>query len=52
MRNTKAKEIRKIIPIEDATSKRVYRRIKRLYSRLPHDQKNGFLEGLKSMFQH
>jgi hypothetical protein len=50
MRNTTAKRIRKILPVEDATSKRVYRRTKKLYARLSQQEKKEFWIGLEAMF--
>jgi ribosomal protein L13 len=49
MRNTKAKQIRKMLPQEDKISRRAYRRAKKFYSRLPKQHRADFLEGLKAM---
>jgi hypothetical protein len=49
MRNTKAKEIRSIIPPTDPVSRRNYRRIKKNYSKLSEKAKPLFLLALRDM---
>tara|TARA_Y100000401_G_scaffold43599_1_gene33288 strand:- start:727 stop:936 length:210 start_codon:yes stop_codon:yes gene_type:complete len=45
-----AKKLRKICNPIDPVSKRVYRRLKRQYTRLPHHAKRDFIELLESTF--
>ncbi len=49
MNNKKAKQLRKILPPENAVSKRAYRRAKKIYSRLSQEGKKDFLAGLEAM---
>lgn len=50
MRKTVAKQIRKLINPENPASRRVYRRLKKVYSALPHDKKGQFLKILGMSF--
>lgn len=50
MRKTAAKKIRKIVQPTDAITRRVYRRMKKTYSRLSKNAKGLFLENLKALF--
>lgn len=45
-----AKKLRKICNPIDPVSKRVYRRLKRQYTRVPHHAKRDFIELLESTF--
>ena len=45
-----AKKLRKICNPIDPLSKRVYRRLKRQYTRVPHHAKRDFIELLESTF--
>jgi hypothetical protein len=49
MNNKKAKKLRQILLPDNAVSKRVYRRAKKLYARLSEDGKKDFLAGLETM---
>lgn len=49
MNNKKAKQLRKILPPENAMAKRAYRRAKKFYTRLPEHAKADFLAGLEAM---
>lgn len=49
MNNKKAKKLRKILNPDNPISKRVYRRAKRAYSRLPENAKGDFLMGIEAM---
>lgn len=51
MRKIVTKKLRKIImPSESPFSKRVYRRAKRDYSKLPHHAKSDFIELLRATY--
>jgi hypothetical protein len=50
MNNTKAKEIRSIIPPLDPISRRSYRRAKKKYSSLSREARPIFLKTLKELF--
>ena len=56
MRNTKAKKIRKILGLDKAEGnpilKRTYRRMKRLYSRTPENQKAILIQAIKKQFNY
>jgi hypothetical protein len=45
-----AKRLRKICNPVDTVSKRVYRRLKKQYTRLPHHAKRDFLDLLEATF--
>jgi len=45
-----AKKLRKICNPIDPVSKKVYRRLKRQYTRVPHHAKRDFIELLESTF--
>ena len=45
-----AKKLRKICNPIDPVSKRVYRRLKRQYTKVPHHAKRDFIELLESTF--
>lgn len=49
MNNRTAKKIRKIIPPSDEISRRNYRRVKKIYSRLSENAKPLFLGSLAKM---
>lgn len=53
MRNSKAKEIRKILGYKDSSNpviRRVYRRFKKLYSRSPESQKPLLIFNLERVY--
>lgn len=50
MNNTKAKEIRSIIPPLDPISRRSYRRAKKKYSSLSQEARPLFLQALREIF--
>jgi hypothetical protein len=51
MRNSKAKEIRKIIPPTNEIGRRNYRRAKKAYAKLSTPAKPLFLKSLKQILQ-
>lgn len=51
MNGRKAKEIRGIINPEDAMTRRVYRRFKKLYVRTPKDKRDALVESAQLMIK-
>lgn len=51
MNGRKAKEIRSIVKPEDATTRRVYRRVKKLYTRTPNHKREALLNSARIMIQ-
>ena len=51
MRNTIAKKLRAIInPSENSVNKRVYKRAKKEYSKLPENARKEYLDGLSKLY--
>jgi hypothetical protein len=52
MRNTVAKKLRSIInPMGNSVNKRVYRRAKKRYSKLPAHARKDFIRGLEKFYE-
>ena len=52
MRNTVAKKLRSIInPMGNSVNKRVYRRAKKQYSKLPANAKQDYINGLSEFYE-
>jgi len=52
MRKTVTKKLRAILnPETSAVAKRVYRRAKKSYNKVPANAKSEFIEGLKQLFE-
>lgn len=52
MRNTIAKQLRAIIrPEENTVNKRVYRRAKKQYSKLPEHARRDYIQGLREFYE-
>ena len=52
MRNTVAKQLRAIIrPEENTVNKRVYRRAKKQYSKLPEHARQDYIQGLREFYE-
>jgi hypothetical protein len=52
MRNTVAKQLRAIIqPEKNPVNKRVYRRAKKQYSKLPEHARRDYIQGLREFYE-